>query len=1391
MASTDIDYRLTVKDTNVINTLTEVIKRVKEVNKDFKVLEKLNFDHTEKEINDVTKSTKQLEKAAENAGDALDDIDGTIEIDVKGADKLKSIDTKGGSKLDAAQGAMGGITDIIGDPSTIVNKFSDALSGMGKEGKAAAIAVAAIGGAIVAVSADINKGVAKIKELKKALSSQTGLKGDELKEASVMVKSLVDTFGADEDQLIKTINAVSKNRKISFEASAKIVGEQLNSGLSAEGLAQWGEYDVQGQKQGLTARETGSFIKLSEQMGVYSDKGIDALKEAGLKMSEYSEQTRESLLVLGADFVTNLEKDIKKGKKGIDILTGIFKRADELKLNEQDRAKLVTGLTSAAGEDAGRFGEVLLRFEDDRKKGEEALNEQQKAANELLKAHTALNTEYAKFGDAAGTTSLKLNTFFINLKANFYETLSKMTPAFEGMISFFGKLADNSKPFVDSLKNAWQIAKEFANELWGLITDYLPSFSNSTETATSVMKGLSKFFDILTLNSRAFLSTLTLIIKTFRVFVNSAKEALNFLGADFKIDPELNMNSLKKDFAKYKKDAGNWFKVDIPVEKETDKKAKEEEETIQKIRGGVVAAQSGEPEKYEIKIAADLKPFEEALKKVQDDIRVLNENAVIKEIQFKTSVDALILQRSVEMIERAKIESEQKVARIQFENTIEQTRREVELRRKTAIETLNKGKEDDLKSINELKTASLKVAKKKELEKKYTEELKKINEISEKERLEQEKLYVHKREELYLEQNRAFEISQITTINEQKKRISEDLKTQVEYQKNAISNILSESTLFNQRREFELSVSIKNKDEIAKGLDAELEKIDSAIANFKGSSNPKDLEIIENLQQERINAIIAANNKIIDENNKFTKTQQKIDEQELTIQKDKFEKQTQQTQKFIENINKSFDKLKSLGDEYKSRLDPKDLALNTNSVLTSLNNFTDSTLKNLSGFFTQIDNIKRKNLEKKEIDLGAKSLQEQIDALEPQISRYNKILFDSLGEGDNKTAEAAKKQRDNLKDQQRALIDQKRLLVGDTKELKEHLDLIRKQKSDIREALNTGVDVSTGEQMDDSQREKAKEALKAADENEKELQDKLEKQADKLRKLGEDKKQIITEFVISTAEVVGNAVFDALKAGTQATIDAIDIMLEKQQERVTEIAEALKEGGEAAQNYSAEQLEIEQNRAAEMEKQRAEEASKMQQYTVMQIALNGAIAIARTFAEYPFPISLGVAALQIAAIIGTIAAMTAQAKTVKAEKGILDINSEKLNSKGQIKGRRHSEGGVMIEAEGGETIVSRANTSKYKTILEKIHEDTITTGQLSNINSYLNNKQNLFTLPKIETPYIFNISKPSVKIIDENKDVVFQLKSLRNDLKQYDRNNEKTIIIKQQDNRMRMKTQNT
>ena len=47
MAVTDVDYRLSVKDANTLATLNEVVKRVKEVNKEFKSLEKVNLNKTD------------------------------------------------------------------------------------------------------------------------------------------------------------------------------------------------------------------------------------------------------------------------------------------------------------------------------------------------------------------------------------------------------------------------------------------------------------------------------------------------------------------------------------------------------------------------------------------------------------------------------------------------------------------------------------------------------------------------------------------------------------------------------------------------------------------------------------------------------------------------------------------------------------------------------------------------------------------------------------------------------------------------------------------------------------------------------------------------------------------------------------------------------------------------------------------------------------------------------------------------------------------------------------------------------------------------------------------------------------------------------------------------
>lgn len=1404
--ATDIEYKLSIKDANVLSTLNEVVNRVKEVNKDFKVLEKLNLGRVDAEVKDATKEIHKLERAADEAADAIADIDATVKVEVEGEDKLSNLGKsvpKGGSgdggKVGMLSDAMGSITDKLGSATGGILDFSGGLGSVGLAAGAATAGVAIAGAAIAAIGADAMKGAAEMNNLKKALSSQTGLKGTELSQAAIDIKALSEVYGHDEEQLMKTINAVSKNRGLTFAEASKLVEDEMNGGMTADALQWWGEYDVQLKKVGLTAGETAGFIKYAQQQGMHEDKAADALKEAQLRMSEFNDETRSSLQVLGKDYAAGLESDMKLGKKTLyEIMSSIADRSQELKLSSQDTQKLTAGLFSAAGEDAGRMLEVISGYNRVLAAGKAPQTEQQKNTEKLVEANKELASQYEKIGSATKGSGTILETMWIKMKAGVMSAVVAIMPAVDGVIKFFSDLIKASDPVVDVFSDVWEIVKAFGQELWGLVTDLLPSFSSSSGVATSIMEGLGVVIDWVTMSGRAFYAVLRLNVLAIRTLINSAKQLLNIFGAKFTINPELSFDNFKKEVGKFGELAKNGFRLDEEEGGKEEKKPKEapKEETREKFKA-VAGGEKGEEEKYEIKLTADTKPFEEAIKKVKDELRVLGEQSVIKEIQFKASIDEISLNRTTELIERSKLESDQKIAKIQFEQSIEQSRREVEERRKVAIEALGKGKEEELKSISELKSEALKISKRKELEVKYRTELSKIESESDKDRLTQEEIYIIKRKEMYIEQARALELIQIKTIHDQKRSIEESIKAQGEKQKQIMSTILGDSQAFELRREFELKVTMSNRGDIEKGMNAELDKIDLSIAEFQkrvsAGGGVKDIEILRNLQRQRLNIIIDADTKIVEEQIRYTEVQHKLTQQELTIQKDKFEKQVEGVSKFIGQMNESYEKMNNAYSEFTSGLDANQLKLNTSASMVVFQKLSSSIRGSLDGIMAKYNQIKGTKFEISEVSLNAEGFQKQIDIIGGVISDYNQKLHDAYMSGASEdVVDGIKKQISGYKEQVRALSEQRKLLVGKSIDLQQALDMIQENKRNTKSALKSGIDVSTGEPLDPEQIERGKEWLGELDQQEEEVKKKMKDQHDRLEKLLKDKKKLIKEFAISTAEVIGNAVLDALKAGTQATIDSIDIMLERQQEKIEEMKDALVEGGDAAKNYSVEQLEIEENRAEELKKQREEEAAQMQSYAMMQVAFNGAIAIARTFAEYPFPISLGVAALQIASIVGMIAVMSAQAKTIKAERGILDINSDKVNSKGVIQGRRHSEGGVMIEAEGGETIISRKNTQKYYSILERIHNSGIDKTQLDAINNILVGRSRVdIRLPRVDNQRFINAAKTEVKIIDENRDVVFQLRALRNDIKQWERNvGDRKVVIVASDDRMRKKTSN-
>jgi hypothetical protein len=945
------------------------------------------------------------------------------------------------------------------------------------------------------------------------------------------------------------------------------------------------------------------------------------------------------------------------------------------------------------------------------------------------------------------------------------------------------------KPVIDAIFSGFDAIRKVVNSV-------VDSFSN----AASAGNLLGKVYNVLQAPLKAIIETLQLAVVGTRVFGNEIKKLSNqFLGTNFDINPELSTNTFNKQLADYKKKAGNFF-ITPTVKPTLDKKqaqkvAKDAQKSIneerEKIQATPIAKEGGDKEEFQIKITADIKPFLDAVQKAKDEIRLIGENEQVRIIQFQTAVDEITLRRSQEGIERAKLESEQRIATIQLAFATENALREADIRRKTALENLDTQRAEQLKSISELKSVVLQNQKRAELEKAYQAEKAKIQANADTDRLNIEQLNNQKRLELEREQQRAVALLQLRTIEEQRKRIEESLKAQQQKQFDNLRTILSDTRLFEEKRELEISITIANRGEIEKQLTADLQRIDTTIADFRNkiaTATPrnqgereqleKDIQILRNLEIERANVITASNNKILDEERRLIEAQKKIAQEELNLRKERFERQVAQAENFVNRTNQAFDTITDLNEKFRNRIAPGNLRETFDTSLLVINSFVTATRRSLGSFINQFGEIGKIKFSLRGVQESARAIDDEIAVLNEQIQKYKAQIRElARTDADPALKKLAQDQLDAFLKQRDVLEQQRKTLVGDRNVLQERIKLLDENIAKTQEALRTGRDTDTGENLEENQRKRAQESLEALKKQREDANNLLKASNSDIDKLLKERIKRVVDVSTNIAEVVSNAVFDALKAGSDALIQVLDAQIQSSEDRINKITDALKAGGKEAQNFSVEQLEIEQARQDELERQRASELEKLQAYTIAQIALNGAIAIARTFAEYPFPVSLGIAALQGAAIFASILAIRSQAQAVKAEKGIVDINDASLtDSRGVIKGKRHSQGGVLIEAEGGETILSRKHTLKFKNLLEQIHGDKLSDAQIKGIEYVLKNKGSVFPKLDLALPQLRPEVSHKAIILQfgqnhpgrshEYKQLITEMQGMRKDLKE-------------------------
>ena len=171
------------------------------------------------------------------------------------------------------------------------------------------------------------------------------------------------------------------------------------------------------------------------------------------------------------------------------------------------------------------------------------------------------------------------------------------------------------------------------------------------------------------------------------------------------------------------------------------------------------------------------------------------------------------------------------------------------------------------------------------------------------------------------------------------------------------------------------------------------------------------------------------------------------------------------------------------------------------------------------------------------------------------------------------------------------------------------------------------------------------------------------------------------------------------------------------QEQRVEAARALAEQG------NAEILKLEQERLEKLTEEREKFARRQANLALLQTVAESALAIAKAAAE-----GGGFAtAITVASTLAALAAGFAQARALASSAQTFEKGGQVQD--GKLHGKRHSQGGIPIEAEGGEWIFSRGTTARHERLFKAIQTGKLTPQQTAWINNIAAGKMNHAPLP--------------------------------------------------------------
>lgn len=393
-----------------------------------------------KRLNDLRHRYKDMAAAEQEATQEAQDLLQEITLLDR---RLKKIDADVGQ----FQRNVGGYTEAlsqffpriggsIGDVSDSLGFLKGQTGALGKGFGGLLVAFTAFN-AISDIFAGLNEQIKETRQLQNDIANLTGQTGEALQQGAAQSKAIAETYNESAQEIAVAANTVSKELGVTFTEALTLVEAGFRKGANAQGefLDILREYPAQFRDAGASAEDFLAVSIAASQEGIYSDKGLDAVKEFGLRIREQTKATRDALQnALGKEFTDELFGNINNGSvTSSQALGKVTTALKESGVQGSQLQTVIADVFGGPGEDVGqRFLFTLGEILNTQNGIIESTNEYQAQQKELYEANLALEESQAAYNEAFADYSFELEVaqkrgraFINNVVTGFFRFLNQ------------------------------------------------------------------------------------------------------------------------------------------------------------------------------------------------------------------------------------------------------------------------------------------------------------------------------------------------------------------------------------------------------------------------------------------------------------------------------------------------------------------------------------------------------------------------------------------------------------------------------------------------------------------------------------------------------------------------------------------------------------------------------------------------------------------------------------------------------------------------------------------------------------------------------------------------------------------------------------------------------